>query len=107
MAENEEEPTPSEDIVVTKYKMAGDMVNGERYLKNTQTSSLKAIHSHVIQSKFDTKHHYSSIAQSGKINRTVKYVPCTKRKYSKDKLNNPSTFIAFTVVFSKSQTVAL
>lgn len=28
MAENEEEPTPSEDIVVTKYKMAGDMVNG-------------------------------------------------------------------------------
>lgn len=28
MAEKEDEPTPAEDIVVTKYKMAGDMVNG-------------------------------------------------------------------------------
>ena len=28
MAEKDEEPTPAEDIVVTKYKMAGDMVNG-------------------------------------------------------------------------------
>ena len=66
MAENEEEPTPSEDIVVTKYKMAGDMVNGERFLKNTQSSSLRAIHSNVIQSEFsskqiDTKDHYSSV----------------------------------------------
>ncbi|WAR04294.1 PA2G4-like protein [Mya arenaria] len=28
MAEKDEEPTPADDIVVTKYKMAGDMVNG-------------------------------------------------------------------------------
>ncbi|KAJ8306887.1 hypothetical protein KUTeg_014971 [Tegillarca granosa] len=29
MADKEEqEPTPAQDIVVTKYKMAGDMVNG-------------------------------------------------------------------------------
>lgn len=25
---DEQEPTPAQDIVVTKYKMAGDMVNG-------------------------------------------------------------------------------
>lgn len=28
--QNEEDTTPAADIVVTKYKMAGDMVNGER-----------------------------------------------------------------------------
>lgn len=29
MADSEDqEPTPAQDIVVTKYKMAGDMVNG-------------------------------------------------------------------------------
>lgn len=27
--QNEEDTTPAADIVVTKYKMAGDMVNGE------------------------------------------------------------------------------
>jgi len=32
MAEKDEEPTPAEDIVVTKYKMAGDMVNGKNYV---------------------------------------------------------------------------
>lgn len=30
MADQEEtEPSPAQDIVVTKYKMAGDMVNGK------------------------------------------------------------------------------
>lgn len=30
MADNDEpEPTPAQDIVVTKYKMSGDMVNGK------------------------------------------------------------------------------
>lgn len=28
--QNDEDTTPAADIVVTKYKMAGDMVNGER-----------------------------------------------------------------------------
>ena len=27
---DQDEPSPSEDIVITKYKMAGDMVNGEK-----------------------------------------------------------------------------
>ena len=33
MADSEEqEPTPAQDIVVTKYKMAGDMVNGTYFV---------------------------------------------------------------------------
>jgi hypothetical protein len=29
----DQEPTPAQDIVVTKYKMAGDMINGEVLLQ--------------------------------------------------------------------------
>lgn len=35
MADNDEqEPTPAQDIVVTKYKMTGDMVNGKLMIRN-------------------------------------------------------------------------
>ncbi len=30
---SDEEPTIAEDVVVTKYKMAGDMANSERLIK--------------------------------------------------------------------------
>lgn len=45
MAEKEDEPTPAEDIVVTKYKMAGDMVNG---ILETRQSNINQVEQHMF-----------------------------------------------------------
>lgn len=54
--QNEEDTTPAADIVVTKYKMAGDMVNGE--------GEINLICSIRILSPIETRYSYLFIVHS-------------------------------------------
>lgn len=65
--QNEEDTSPAADIVVTKYKMAGDMVNGEG--KINLISSLR------IFSLIETRYSYLFIVHST-YKRALVNVPC-------------------------------